>query len=183
MKSAKDSILDFWFEQTQPAQWFQVSEEFDQAIKEQFEESYQLATDGVYDDWRNEADGALALVILMDQMPRNMFRDTPKAFATDGKALVVSKYAISKGLDQVLSAQKRRFIYLPFEHSENLNDQRRSVELFEAMKSDDPLGYEYAVKHYDVIEKYGRFPHRNKILGRDNSPEEEEYLAQPGAGF
>jgi len=86
-------------------------------------------------------------------------------------------------LDQVLSASKRRFLYLPFEHSENLNDQRRSVELFESMKDDDPLGYEYAIKHYNVIEKYGRFPHRNKILDRENTPEEEEYLSQPGAGF
>lgn len=183
MKSAKENILDFWFVQTQPQQWFQVNEEFDQSVKKQFEESYQLAADGVYEDWKNDADGALALVILLDQMPRNMYRGTPKAFATDGKALVVSKYAISKGLDQVLSASKRRFLYLPFEHSENLNDQRRCVELFEAMKDDDPLAYEYAVKHFDVIEKYDRFPHRNKILGRENTAEEEEYLSQPGAGF
>lgn len=183
MKSSKSDILDFWFVQTQPQQWFQVNEEFDEAIKDRFGEAYQLAADGVYDDWKNDADGALALILLLDQMPRNMFRGTPKAFATDGKALVISKYAISKGLDQVLSSQKRRFIYLPFEHSENLNDQRRSVELFEKTKNDDPLGYEYAVKHYDVIEKYGRFPHRNKILGRDNTSEEEEYLSQPDAGF
>ncbi len=183
MKSAKDDILNFWFVQTQPAQWFQVNEEFDSLIKERFEESYQLAADGIYDDWKNAADGALALVLLLDQFPRNMFRGTPKAFATDGKALVISKYAISKGLDQVLSPTKRRFLYLPFEHSEHLNDQRRSVELFETMKEDDPLGHEYALKHFKVIEKYARFPHRNKILGRENTPEEEDYLSQPGAGF
>lgn len=183
MKSAKETVLDFWFVQTQPQQWFQVNEEFDQVVKDQFEESYQLAADGVYEDWKNDADGALALVLLLDQMPRNMFRGTSKAFATDGKALVVSKYAISKGLDQVLTPPKRRFLYLPFEHSENLNDQRRSVELFESMKDDDPLGYDYAMRHFKVIEKYNRFPHRNKIIGRENTPDEEEYLSQPGAGF
>jgi len=107
----------------------------------------------------------------------------PKAFATDNKALVISKYAISKGLDQVLSSQKRRFLYLPFEHSENINDQHRCVELFEKTKEDDPLGYDYAIRHLKVIEKYNRFPHRNKILGRENTPEEEEYLASPNAGF
>lgn len=183
MINDRQNIIKFWFEDTKPQQWFQVSEEFDALIKENFEESYENATAGILDDWRSDSDGALALCILLDQMPRNMFRGTPKAFATDKNALVIAKYAISKGLDQVLSPTKRRFIYLPFEHSENLGDQKRSVELFEKIKNDDPLGYEYAVKHLDVVEKYGRFPHRNKILGRENTPEEEEYLAQPGAGF
>ena len=183
MKDLQKEILDFWFIETQPQQWFQVSEDFDQTILERFEEPYNMAASGQFDDWQNSADGALALCILLDQMPRNMFRGTPKAFATDKKALVVSKYAISKGLDQVLSPQKKRFLYLPFEHSENINDQHRSVELYEKTKEDDPLGYDYAVRHFKVIEQFGRFPHRNQILGRDNTPEEEEYLAQPGAGF
>ena len=104
-------------------------------------------------------------------------------FATDNKALIIAKYAISKGLDQVHAAQKRRFIYLPFEHSENLSDQHRSVELYEKTKDDDPLGYDYAMRHFKIIEEFGRFPHRNKILSRDNTPEEETYLAQIGAGF
>ena len=183
MKDIQKDVLDFWFVETQPKQWFQVSEEFDETIRERFSEPYEMAANGQFDDWQNDADGALALCILLDQMPRNMFRDTPKAFDTDKKALVVAKYAISKGLDQVLSPIKRRFLYLPFEHSENLNDQRRCLELFEKIKADDPLGYEYAQRHIEVIEKYGRFPHRNKILGRENTPEEEEYLAQPGSGF
>ncbi len=183
MRDFQKDILDFWFNETKPQQWFQVSEEFDQAIVERFKEPYEMAARGEFDEWQKSADGALALCILLDQMPRNMFRGTPKAFETDKKALIISKYAISKGLDQVLSPQKRRFIYLPFEHSENLNDQRRSVELFEKMKDEDKLGYDYALRHLDVIEKYGRFPHRNKILGRQNTPEEEEYLTQPDAGF
>ncbi|HPD82364.1 MAG: DUF924 family protein [Alphaproteobacteria bacterium] len=183
MKDFQKEVLDFWFVETQPAQWFQVNEEFDQTIRDRFSEPYQMASRGEFDEWQKNADGALALCILLDQMPRNMFRKTPKAFETDKKALVISKYAISKGLDQVLSPQKRRFLYLPFEHSENLNDQRRSVELFEKMKEDDPLGYDYAVRHLKVIEEYGRFPHRNKILGRTDTPEEQQYLAQPNAGF
>jgi len=183
MKDIQQEILSFWFEETQPKQWFQVSAEFDQLIIDRFSGGYALAADGGYTEWKNSADGALAYCILLDQMPRNMFRGTPKAFQTDAKALIVSKYAISKGLDQVLSPTKRRFVYLPFEHSENINDQRRSVELFEKTKDEHPLGYEYAVRHFDVIDKYGRFPHRNKILGRVNTPEEEEYLAQPNAGF
>ncbi|HPF78573.1 MAG TPA: DUF924 family protein [Alphaproteobacteria bacterium] len=183
MKDFQKDILDFWFVETQPAQWFQVNEDFDNLIRDRFAEPYEMGARGEFDNWQNSADGALALCILLDQMPRNMFRGTPKAFATDKKALVIAKYALSKGLDQVLSAQKRRFVYLPFEHSENINDQRRCVELFEKMKDDDPLGYDYALRHLKVIEKFDRFPHRNKILGRDNTPEEEEYLAQPGAGF
>ena len=175
--------MDFWFEETQPQQWFQVNETFDALIKDKFEEAYDNAVAGQYDDWQNSADGALALCILLDQMPRNMYRGTPKAFATDKKALVVSKFAVSKGFDQVLSVQKKRFLYLPFEHSENMNDQRRCVELFEKIKDDAPMGYTYALRHLDVIDKYGRFPHRNKILGRDNTPDEDEYLAQSDAGF
>lgn len=183
MKDSQADILTFWFDETQPQQWFQTNPDFDALIRERFTEAYEKARDGILDDWRRDADGCLALCILLDQFPRNMFRGTKQAFATDGKGLVVAKYAVSKGFDQVLPPLKRRFIYLPYEHSENLNDQRKCVELFEKMTKDDPLGYDYAVRHLKVIEAYGRFPHRNKILGRMNTPEEEEYLARPGAGF
>ena len=183
MKDSQGDILAFWFEEVQPQQWFQTNPDFDSLIRDRFMPAYEKARDGILDDWRQDADGCLALCLLLDQFPRNMFRGTKQAFATDAKALVISKYALSKGFDQVLAPVKRRFLYLPFEHSENLNDQRKCVELFEKMTKDDPLGYEYALKHLKVIEQYGRFPHRNKILGRMNTPEEEEYLAQPGAGF
>jgi len=96
---------------------------------------------------------------------------------------LIAKYAISKGFDQVLQPVKQRFIYLPFEHSESMTDQKRSLELFEKMKQEDPLSYEYALRHYKVIEEYGRFPHRNAILDRVSTPEEKEYLSKPGAGF
>jgi len=112
-----------------------------------------------------------------------MFRDTPQAFVTDAQALLIAKYALSKGLDQVVAPGKRRFVYLPFEHSESLTDQKKSLELFEAMKAEDPLAYDYALRHYRLVEKYGRFPHRNPILGRDNTPEEDAYFAAGGTGF
>lgn len=183
MKDVQSEILDFWFEQTQPAQWFQVNASFDAEISQKFADAYDKASRGIFDDWKNDSDGCLALCLLLDQFPRNMFRGSPKAFATDGKALVIAKYALSKGFDQVLTPIKRRFLYLPFEHSENLNDQRKCVDLFEKMKKDDPLGYDYAMRHLKVIEKYGRFPHRNKVLSRMSTPDEEEYLAQAGSGF
>ncbi len=183
MKDFQKDILDFWFEETQPQQWFQVNDAFDLLVLDRFSEIYKVAVSGQFDEWQKNADGALAFCILLDQMPRNMFRGTSKAFETDKKSLICAKYAVSKGLDQVLSLQKRRFVYLPFEHSENINDQRRCVELFEKMKEDDPLGHDYALRHLKIIEKYNRFPHRNKILNRDNTPEEEEYLAQSGVGF
>ncbi len=183
MKDVQRDILDFWFEETQPAQWFQVNPEFDAVIKDRFDDAYDKGARGIFDDWKTDSDGCLALCILLDQFPRNMYRGTPKAFATDGRALVVAKFALAKGFDQVLVPIKRRFLYLPFEHSENLNDQRKCVELFDKMKKDDPLGYDYALRHLKIIEQYGRFPHRNKILSRMNTPEEEEYLAKAGSGF
>lgn len=183
MKDIQKDVLAFWFEETQPPQWFQVNPDFDAQITERYADAYDKAAHGIFDDWKNDPDGCLALCLILDQFPRNMFRGTPQAFATDGRALVISKYALAKGFDQVLAPIKRRFLYLPFEHSENLNDQRKCLELFEKMKKDDPLGYDYALRHLKVIEKYGRFPHRNKILQRMNTPDEEEYLAQSGAGF
>ena len=183
MRDSKQEVIHFWFKETQPQQWFQKNDQFDEQVKERFLSVYELARDGLCDGWKNSAEGCLALCVVLDQFPRNMFRGTPDMFATDMKALLVAKHAISQGFDQVLKPEERRFLYLPFEHSENMNDQKKSVELFEKMKKDDPLGYEYAVRHVEVIEKYGRFPHRNKIIGRESTPEEEEYLAQPNSGF
>ena len=183
MRDSKQEVLHFWFKETQPQQWFQKNEQFDEQIRERFKSVYDLARDGLCDDWKRSAEGCLALCIVLDQFPRNMFRDTPDMFATDIKALLVAKHAISQGFDQVLKVQERRFIYLPFEHSENIADQKKAVALFEKIRNDDPVGYDYAVRHLEVIEKHGRFPHRNIILGRENTPEENEYLAQPGAGF
>ena len=183
MKDSRTEILDFWFVETSPVQWFQKSDVFDDMVRERFLPLYNMAKDGLCDSWMTDADGHLALIILLDQFPRNMFRGMPQAFETDARALEVARKAISLGLDQVLTQIKRRFIYLPFEHSENMEDQEKSVELFETMKEEDPLGYEYAIRHLRIIEQFGRFPHRNEILGRKSTDAEIEYLSQPGAGF
>jgi uncharacterized protein (DUF924 family) len=183
MRDSRHEVLHFWFDETEPAQWFQKNETFDAQVRERFHTIYAMARDGLCDDWKQDADGCLALCIVLDQFPRNMFRGSAEAFATDGKALVAAKFTIARGYDQVTPIPRRRFIYLPFEHSENLQDQKRAVQLFETIADEDPLSLEYAKRHMQVIEKYGRFPHRNKALGRENTPEEEAYLATAGAGF
>lgn len=183
MNDSQDDVLTFWFEETHAAQWFQVNPDFDALVREKFADIYDKGKRGILDDWRRDADGCLALCIVLDQFPRNMFRGTRDAFATDAQGLVAAKFAVAKGFDQVLPPLKRRFIYLPYEHSENLNDQRKCVELFEKMKKDDPLGHEYALRHLKVIEQFSRFPHRNAVLGRTNTPEEDAYLAQVPGGF
>lgn len=183
MKDSQQDVLDFWFVETVPAQWFQKNEVFDDMIRDRFMSVYDMAKAGLCDAWKQDADGCLALCVVLDQFPRNMFRNDPRAFATDEKALEIAGYAIKKGFDQVLAPVKRRFIYLPFEHSENLDNQQVSVELFGGMQYDDPMGYEYAMRHLRVIEQFGRFPHRNMILGRESTPAELTYLGQPDAGF
>lgn len=183
MKDSQREVLDFWFVETVPAQWFQKNEVFDDMIRDRFMSVYDMAKADLCESWTKDADGCLALCIILDQFPRNMFRDTPRAFESDGKALTIAGHAIKKGFDQVLAPLKRRFLYLPFEHSENLDHQELSVEFFEKMKEDDPLGYEYAQRHLRVIEQFGRFPHRNAILGRESTPAELTYLSGPGAGF
>ncbi len=183
MRDTKQEVLRFWFEESQPQQWFQTNESFDREIRERFFTTYEMATDDLCRAWARDAEGSLALCIVLDQFPRNMFRNSPMAYASDHKALLVAKEAIHKGFDQILTPVKRRFLYLPFEHSEELQDQVRSVKLFESMKKDDPIGYEYALRHKEIIERFGRFPHRNVDLGRTSTPEELTYLNQPGAGF
>ncbi len=183
MKDTCREVLDFWFVQSAPAQWFQKNTLFDDLITDQFLDVYKLARDGLCDSWAQDVDGALALILVLDQFPRNMFRDQPESYATDAKALSVAKQAIEKGFDHIVPAMRRRFFYLPFEHSENLEDQKTCVALFEAMKDEDPLGYDYALRHLKVIEKFGRFPHRNNILRRTSSVAELDYLSQEGAGF
>ena len=183
MRDLQKDILKFWFDETAPSQYFQTNEEFDDLIRRRFGDAYEWAKDGLYDSWMRTEDGCLALCIMLDQFPRNMFRGKAQAFETDLKARYVSRHALKRGYDQLFIPLKRRFLYLPFEHSELLDDQKLSVSLFEAMKDEDPTGYDYALRHLQVIEQFGRFPHRNKILGRTSTVEEDRYLAEPGAGF
>ncbi len=183
MRDTKKEVIKFWFEETLPQQWFQKYDAFDDDIKERFMVTYDMARKGLCSDWAKDADGVLALCLVLDQFPRNMFRGSPKAFETDDVALEIVKKALNKGFDCLLSPEKRRFIYIPFMHSENISDQKRSVSLFETMKDSDPISYEYALKHLEVIERFGRFAHRNAVLGRKSSADELEYLKLPGAGF
>jgi uncharacterized protein (DUF924 family) len=183
MRDTKQDVLHFWFVESQPTQWFQKNDLFDKQIRDRFAVTVQMARDGLCDGWAADAEGALALCIVLDQFPRNIFRDSADAFSSDEKALRLAKMALRSGFDQILPPLKRRFLYLPFEHSEDIADQDRAVALFETMREDDPIAYEYALRHRDVIARFGRFPHRNAVLGRMNTPDEDLYLSQPGAGF
>jgi uncharacterized protein (DUF924 family) len=187
-----DEILGFWFERspTEPTTWkyrkawFSKDPNFDQEIRTRFLPVYEQAAAGELDFWQETAAGSLALVLVLDQFPRNMFRDQPQAFATDEKALAVTKGAIDSGFDQMLPPVQRWFLYLPLMHSEDLSDQNRCVELFDFLATEpDVESGSYAVRHRDVIQRFGRFPHRNRILGRTNTPEEAEFLKQPGSSF
>lgn len=183
MRDSRSEILQFWFEETEPRQWFQRNEAFDAIIRGRFLGIYQLARDGVCDAWMGDAQGCLSLCLVLDQFPRNMFRDHADAFATDDKALAVARHAVEKSFDRLVPPVQRRFLYLPFEHSENLSDQERSVELFATLKDHDPPGYDYARRHRDVIARFGRFPGRNAALGRETTADEIAFLRDHDEGF
>lgn len=170
MKSdRRGEVLEFWFD-LEPKQWWQGGTELDHRIRQEFfklwSEERQLPADAFLTDPLT----ALAAVILFDQFPRNMFRGHADAYSTDPLALAIAKEAVSRGLDQELAPPERKFLYMPFQHSENLDDQNRSVLLFTKIADDQQLGY--ARHHRDVIERFGRFPHRNSILGRASRPDE-----------
>ena len=170
-------ILDFWFRR-EPKAWFAKDAAFGQEIRALFLAQYELAAAGGLASWLGEAKSCLALVILLDQFPRNMFRDSARAFATDALALAAASTIVEHGWDRAFSPDERTFAYLPFEHSESLQDQERSLQLFEGNEN-----LEWARKHYEIVRRFGRFPHRNAALGRASTPEEIAFLAQPGSGF
>jgi uncharacterized protein (DUF924 family) len=184
-----EEILDFWFgREGEPGYgefreaWFRKDPEFDQRVRDSFEALHEAAASGELDGWKEEARSCLALVILLDQFPRNMFRGDPRSYATDHKAQETAEHAVDRALDRELPEFQRMFLYMPFMHSENLEHQRRSVELFRVLGGeDDATGY--AVAHMEIIERFGRFPHRNEVLGRRTTPEEAEFLTQPGSSF
>jgi uncharacterized protein (DUF924 family) len=176
LRDTRQEITHFWFEETEPRLWFQRSDEFDSIIKDRFAMTYNMAKDGLCNGWNVDADGCLALCLLLDQFPRRMFRGTAAEFETDERALLIAKQAISKGFDQVLSPEKRFFLYIPFEHSERLSDQKKNLELFKSMQDENPVAHFVAQQRYAVIEKYGRYPERNAAMGRENTPEEKAYL-------
>lgn len=184
--SAVTKILAYWFgEPGSPdhgkprAFWFKSSDETDADIRNRFEMDWRVATTGSWGHFAATPRGALALVILFDQFPRNMFRGRKDAFASDRMALTIAKKAIEDGLDAEMTELEKLFLYLPFEHAENLAMQDRSVELFSGFS--DPQYLDYAERHRAIIARFGRFPYRNRILGRDNTPEEDAWLNDPDA--
>jgi uncharacterized protein (DUF924 family) len=174
-------VLDFWFGQLKPAQWFKADGALDAEIGRRFAATHTELKHGLADSWSVSARGSLAAVIALDQFPRNMFRGTPRAFATDAAALALSRSAIERQFDRSLATIERQFLYMPFQHSEDRATQAQSVALFELLG--DARVSDYARRHCAVIERFGRFPHRNDILGRVPTAEEIEFLKQPGSSF
>lgn len=171
-------VVSFWKE-AGPERWFNKNAAFDKEIRERFFDTYEAAAAGRLSDWEQSAQGALALLILLDQFPRNMFRGDARAFATDPLARAITAGAIIRGFDSQVPKELRSFFYLPFEHSEDLADQERCIALNKA--SGDADGVKWAEIHADIIRRFGRFPHRNAALGRTTTPEEQAFL--DGGGF
>ncbi len=190
-----EHILTFWFGDSpvdsdiyrqRRKLWFGKQPNIDQEIREHFLADYQQARQGFYSDWQQSPDGCLALILLLDQFPRNMFRNSPRSYATDAFARSVTRNAIAQGFDCLLSPVQQAFLYLPLEHSECFEDQNQNVKLMAVVVAAAPeLGnmYDYALRHRDVIQRFGRFPHRNAILERLNTPDETAFLQQPGSLF
>jgi uncharacterized protein (DUF924 family) len=175
-------IVEFW-RAAGPGRWFEKDDGFDAAIRLKYEPTHHAAARGQYDRWIDSADGALALLILLDQFPRNLYRGSAHSWATDPLSRRFASEAIDRGHDKRFEPALRSFFYLPFEHSEELADQDRSVALCEAMKADadDEENLKWALQHRDIIARFGRFPHRNRALGRQTTPQEQAFL--DGGGF
>lgn len=182
-------LLDVWFGapgspergQDRPL-WWQVDPAFDAELRRRFLALHEAAASGALDAWRATAEGALALVLALDQLPRNMFCGTSRAFATDAQALAVAKAALARGDDREFPFEMAKFFYLPLMHSEDLEDQRRCLALCEA-GPEGAATAEFARGHLRIVERFGRFPHRNAILGRPSTAEELEFLKQPGSSY
>ena len=175
------AVLDFWFgtgaeRGKSHKRWFEKDPAFDAEIRTRFLVLYEeLSASGA---WLDPGPACLARIVVLDQFPRNMFRGMPRAFAADPLALAAAKHAVAQGYDRGLLPVERTFVYLPFEHSESLADQEKALELFT-----DHDNHKWAVKHWEIIKRFGRFPHRNAILGRESTPEEIAFLREPGSSF
>lgn len=171
------AILDFWYQPPMSEHWFVSTTDIDEEIRTRFESIWEQTRDGAFSDWKQSAEGCLALCIILDQFPLNMFRGQPTSFSTEQRAVAITKHAVAEGLDQHIPLEKRLFLYLPLMHSENRADQDESVRLFEQAGMDSG----FAHHHRSIVEKYGRFPHRNAILSRESTEEELAYLASDEA--
>ena len=179
MTTTATEVVRFWREAGAQA-WFNGGEAFDRQCESRFLDAHLAAARRGHEDWLDTAEGALALLLLLDQIPRNIFRGSGHAFASDGLARHYAGRALASGHDAAFEPMLRAFFYLPFEHSDEMADQRRSVELFQALGVE--LYTKYAIEHLQVIERFGRFPHRNRALGRESTPEEQAWL-DAGGGF
>jgi len=177
-------VLDFWFKRDRKS-WFEKNPVFDAEIRSRFLPLLELALEGKLEEWKKEPASCLALVILFDQLPRNMFRGTARAFAADSFARDAARAIVDQGWDKALSPDERMFAYLPFEHSEALADQERCLALMKeiAVFPETAEMPKWAAAHLAIIQRFGRFPHRNVTLGRESRPEEIEFLKQPGSSF
>ena len=176
-----EEVLSFWFEEIDPESWWKKDPEFDRQIKQRFLRVHNQAINGELFEWRLTAHGALAEIIVLDQFSRNIYRDTARAFACDGMALVLSQEAISAEFDRELSAVENSFLFMPFMHSESALIHELAVTLYERIGIQNNLDFE--LKHKAIIDRFGRYPHRNEILGRESTPEEIAFLQQPGSSF
>lgn len=174
-------VLKFWFQETDARQWFSSDPEFDALVRERFEPLLQQAADGALAGWRSTAQGRLAEIIVLDQFSRNIYRDTPQAFAQDAMAVQLAQAAVAQGALDVLTEVERNFLLMPFMHSESRAVHLQAEPLFKTYASANT--YQFELKHKVIIDRFGRYPHRNEVLGRSSTAEEIEFLQQPGSGF
>ena len=174
-------VLEFWFSFLTPAQWFTKSDELDNLIKDKFSDLHASASQCECVDWRADPQGRLAEIIVLDQFSRNIFRDTAQAFTYDALALALTQEAIALGTDELLKPQERSFLYMPIMHSESLYIHNKYLSFFEKHTPDNTYAYE--LKHKKIIERFGRYPHRNAMLDRTSTPQELEFLKKPDSSF
>ncbi len=181
MPAHPNDVLTFWTAAGR-RKWFAKDDRFDAAIRLRFEPVHFAAARGEYDHWMDSADGCLALLILLDQFPRNLFRGSAHSYATDPKAHTIARHAMSRGFDTQVAPDLRPFFYLPFEHSEDPADQEVAVALCQGLADEagDEETLKFAILHRDIIQRFGRFPHRNRALGRETTPEEQAFLDEGG---
>lgn len=176
-----EQILTFWFDELEPSQWWKKDDALDREITERFSNAHAAAVRCELFEWRRKARGRLAEIIILDQFSRNIFRGSPQAFAYDPLALALSQEAVANQADKTLAPAEKSFLYMPFMHSESLKIHEIAVRLFRAEGLEFNLDFE--LKHKAIIERFGRYPHRNEILGRTSTPEEIEFLKQPDSSF
>lgn len=182
MKQAEPSlVLNFWFTEIEPKQWWVKDSSFDGEIARRFAKLHRAALLGELYTWRREASGRLAEIIVLDQFSRNIYRDDARAFAGDSIALVLAQEVVSAGADKLLTRAQRPFLYMPYMHSESAIIHEQAVELFTGLGSESNLKFE--LRHKAIIDRFGRYPHRNLLLGRPSSPEEMIFLEEPGSSF